>query len=50
MFVIALAVVSLLLTAQPAQPVNPTAAALADFHKRVEAYVQMRERATSGVP
>jgi hypothetical protein len=32
------------------QPVNQSAATLADFQKRIEAYVQARERAIAGVP
>jgi hypothetical protein len=36
------------LTAQTA--VNPTAATLAEFQKRIDGYLQMRERAVAGVP
>ena len=32
------------------QQVNPTAAALVEFQKRIEGYVQQRERAIAGVP
>jgi hypothetical protein len=31
-------------------PVNPTAATLAEFQKRLDAYVQMRERAVADIP
>ncbi len=37
-------------TALAAQPVNPTAASLAEFHKRLDAYVELRARATADVP
>ena len=33
-----------------AQAVNPTAAALAEFHKRLETYLDDRDRAVAGVP
>lgn len=39
-----------LVTSLGAQSVNPTAAALAEFQKRIETYGQARDRATAGVP
>lgn len=33
-----------------AQPVNPTAAALAEFQKRLDTYLRQREQAVAGVP
>ncbi len=50
LLIVGFAVVSTVVAAQQKPPVNPVAQEMVDFHKRVDAYLKVRDEATKKLP